>query len=142
MTEKDRNFLSSVCARLEDQFPGLTAGFEGFRKSYLGGECDGFFVVEVFDVPDDKIEDILTAGEAMAREHLLKGGIFVTFNLWDPEETLESFLEDVEALKQSRRGWCPGGPEDPPFEPTVDLGEWLPVYEPRTATDLLARRAA
>jgi len=102
MTDQDREFLESLCAHLEEWFPGVTAGFEGLVTPYLGGERDGFLVVEAFNVPGDRLEEVLCAGEALAFEHLEKGGAFVTFSLWTPGETREHFLEDVAAQRRER----------------------------------------
>jgi hypothetical protein len=101
MKDSDREFLSAVCGRLERRFPGVTAAFEGFLTPYLGNDRDGFLVVEVFNVPEDRMEDVLREGEAPAFEHLMKGGGFVTFSLWNAEDTQEYFSGDLRALEQA-----------------------------------------
>jgi hypothetical protein len=101
MTDDDRAFVEKLCVDLEAKFSGVTAAHEGFKSSYLGGERDGFLVVEVFNVPDGRIEEVLRAGEALAFEHLMKGGGFVTFSLWTPEETTKYFQADLQELQRA-----------------------------------------
>jgi hypothetical protein len=80
----------------------VTAAFEGFLTRDLGNDRDGFLVVEVFNVPEDRMEEVLRAGEALALEHLMKGGGFVTFSLWSPEETQGYFPQDVATVRTQR----------------------------------------
>jgi hypothetical protein len=108
MTNHDRQFLELLCDALQDRFPGVTAAFEGFRTRYLGGERDGFIMVEVFGVPAETAEAVLQAGERMVRDHLQKGGSFIALSLWTPEETRENFQRDLESVRRAPpRRWFP-----------------------------------
>ena len=100
MTDRDRFFLAKLCTELNQRFPGVSAGFEGFVSLYLGGERDGFLLVEVFNVPENQMESVLKFGESLTHDHVMAGGAFVTLNLWTPEETQESFQDDLLALEQ------------------------------------------
>ncbi len=114
MTDQDREFLTRLCAHLEERFPGVVAAHEGFVKPYLGGDRDGFLVVEVFNVPEDQMEEVLREGEALTYEHLMKGGGFATFSLWTPEETRQHFQHDLRAIADSRV-----------MREAAELGDWL-----------------
>lgn len=100
MTDRDRLFLANLCTELNRRFPGVSAGFEGFVSPYLGGDCDGFLLVEIFNVPENQMESVLKFGESLTRAHLMAGGAFVTLNLWTPEDTQASFQDDLLALEQ------------------------------------------
>ena len=93
--DQDRDFMRRLCRELDARFPGVKAAFEEFLSPDLGGERDGFLVVEVFNVPQAESEAVLEAAEAMAYDHLLAGGAFITLSLWTPEETQQHFAEEV-----------------------------------------------
>jgi hypothetical protein len=104
MTNHDREFLLEVCDSLEREFPGVKAAFEGFVTPWLGGERDGFLVVEVFNVAAANMEAVLRLGEALASRHLDQDGAFVVFSLWTREETAQYFEADVEELRRRPEG--------------------------------------
>ncbi len=95
MTPDDRKFMMTLCGKLEAAFASISAGFEGFVSPHLGGERDGFLVVEVFNVPEEQMEEVLGFGERLAYDHLMAGGGFVTLSPWTPEETRQHFPNDL-----------------------------------------------
>ena len=101
MRDEEREFLYEVCDRLEKQFRGVKAAFEGFVTPWLGGERDGFLVVEVFNVAAANMEAVLRWGEALASRHLDQDGAFVVFSLWTPEETTKYFQADLQELQRA-----------------------------------------
>jgi len=112
MIGSEREFLLSICHRLERRFPFLVAAFDGFTTPYLGGERDGFLVVEVFRVPDDRLEEVLIFAESLVSHWVSMGGRFVTFSLWSPQETRKHFQREVSLIELGRlSAWLPNRPE-------------------------------
>ncbi len=102
MTEEDRRFLTRLCAQLEEHFPNVIAGFEGFAHSYLGGERDGFLAIEVFNVTVGQADELQRMEEDLTEKHFLGGGALVAVSTWTPEETREHFAADVAILGVAR----------------------------------------
>ena len=102
MDYKDRDFLGDMVLEIEERFPSVMAGFDGFTEAFLGREQDGFLSVEVFNVSEESYEEVLSFCEGKAKKHFLNGGAFVVFNLWSVEETDEHFRRTVAEMIQQR----------------------------------------
>lgn len=108
MAETDREFLSKVCSDLEKRFPGLSAAFERFVTGYLGGQRDGFRIIEVFNVIPEQLEQVWSVAQELVGESKCSDGSSVMFHLWDAAETATYFRDDVEAIEKSRVRWAFG----------------------------------
>ena len=102
MTQDEREFLSELCAELQRRFPGVIAAFEDFVSGELGGPRDGYLVVEILNVPDDKLERLSAARGELTFDYFDHGGRPVIFGLWTCEETEAHFIDDVTCIMQAR----------------------------------------
>ena len=125
MTQEEQEFLSGLCAELERTFRGVTAAFEDFVSGGLGGPRDGYLIVEIFNVPEDKLEDLSRARNELTFDYFDHGGRPVIFGLWTCEETEAHFADDVACIMQARAQLLqhPLGPAwrgEPPAELPAD----------------------
>jgi hypothetical protein len=95
-------FRIELCRLVEEKFPGVTAGMDGFVTNFLRSESDGFQLVHIFNIPEKDVDALLAYCQPLAQKHLLDGGDFVVCCAHNVEETEIYFRRDVENIIRVR----------------------------------------
>ncbi len=103
MDKNIREALVKLCANIESCYPGILAAFEGLNNEQLGGEHDGFTMIEVFGVPDNLHDQMRSFLDDQVYHLFTAYGVYCCFNLWDAMDTRQYFQDEVASLRKKRR---------------------------------------
>jgi len=96
MKGQNEQSLAQLCDEIELACLGVYAAHEGFINPQLGGVRGECTIIEIFNVPQERMRETLEIALKLASERS------VTFNLWPPEESAAYFQEDTKRLEDDR----------------------------------------
>jgi hypothetical protein len=105
MTSEERVKLSSIADAVTARFPGVYVAYEDFANLALDFSQDGILSLYVFNVPErlydavyQFIYNLIDRGRGTMNGR-------IAFSIWTPEQTQESFSDEIARLVASD-GWA------------------------------------
>jgi len=105
MTSEERDKLRKIAGAVAARFPGVQAAFEDFGNPALDLSQDGILSLYVFNVPERLYDDVYQFIFNLIDQGRGTMNSRIAFSIWTPEQTRESFSDEIARLVASD-GWA------------------------------------